>query len=372
MTSASNSPVLMNLSMVGQRQTGIAIYASQIALHLTSDSLALLSPSHWRDRVSTDPRLRERQWAVVPSNLSPDDGKVGHLRRLLWTQRSVPRLMAQWHGRLFFSPVPEAPLGVGCRSVVMVHDLIPLRFPQWRSPLTLYFRAYVPQVLRQAAHILCNSEATAREVSDRFAIPTHRITPIHLAYDAQHFQPQRGSTQNYFVYLGRHDPHKNLERLVRAFAALPQAQELELWLVGPTDARYTPLLLTLAQELGVGGQVRCLDYVPYAELPQILGGAIALVFPSLWEGFGLPVLEAMACGTPVITSTAAALPEVAGDAALLVSPTDIRALMDAMQHVALDSSVRSHLRSAGLARASQFSWATTGKRTSEVLQQCLQ
>ncbi|MFM6278275.1 MAG: glycosyltransferase, partial [Dolichospermum sp.] len=135
---------------------------------------------------------------------------------------------------------------------------------------------------------------------------------IPLGYDPCHFQFLNLPTKNYFLYIGRQDPYKNLQRLITAFSALPNRNNYELWLVGPSDKRYTPLLEKQVKELEINHLVKFLNYVPYNELPIIINQAIALVFPTLWEGFGLPVLEAMACGTPVITSNISSLPEVAG------------------------------------------------------------
>ncbi|MGV0103352.1 hypothetical protein NSTCB13_01946 [Nostoc sp. DSM 114160] len=120
-------------------------------------------------------------------------------------------------------------------------------------------------------------------------------------------------------------------------------------------------------ELGVTNQVKFLDYVPYSELPKIINQAIALVFPSLWEGFGLPVLEAMACGTPVITSNLSSLPEVAGDAAILVNPYNTGEITEAMQAIATNSELRSRLSRQGITHSQQFSWEKTAKATVEVL-----
>ena len=125
------------------------------------------------------------------------------------------------------------------------------------------------------------------------------------------------------------------------------------------------------QELGISHQVKFLDYVPYDDLPKIIRSAIALVFPSLWEGFGLPVLEAMACGTPVITSNLSSLPEVAGDAAILIDPYKVEEITDAMQAIANETGLRSHLSQLGLQRATQFSWEKTGQATVEVLKRFL-
>ena len=253
----------------------------------------------------------------------------------------------------------------------MAHDLIPLRFPQRISPLKLYSRYYVPQVLNQAEHIICNSVATANDITNFLNIPSRKITPILLAYDDEHFRFLNLPTQNYFLYIGRSDPYKNLQRLIAAFAAITPQSDVELWIAGAGDRRYTPGLQAQIQELGISARVKWLNYVPYAELPRLINQAIALVFPSLWEGFGLPVLEGMACGTPVITSNLASLPEVAGDAALLVNPYSVEAIREAMQMLVNDPTVRSQLRERGLARAAQFSWAKTGQATVEVLSRYL-
>jgi glycosyltransferase involved in cell wall biosynthesis len=136
---------------------------------------------------------------------------------------------------------------------------------------------------------------------------------------------------------------------------------------GSGDARYTPQLRTQVTELGLEGRVKFLEYIPSQDLPAIVRQARALVFPSLWEGFGLPVLEAMACGTPVIT----ALLEVAGDAAILVDPYQVKEIAAAMYDLSKDDELYRQLRQAGLERAKQFSWAQTGRSTINVLQQYL-
>lgn len=354
-------PFLINLSFLLNKPTGTTTYAINLLPHLQTLHPTLLTCQH----------LLSYNCYSVPPNQTAEQGVKGHFRRLLWTQLQLPRIYQQLRSHLLFSPIPEAPLFSNCRYVVMVHDLIPLRFPKPFSPLTPYFRYYIPQVLAQAEHIICNSAATAQDIIDFFNIPSEKITPILLAYDADRFRFLNLPTSNYFLYIGRHDPYKNLQRLVNAFAALPSCHDYELWLAGPPDRRYTSSLMTQVEQLGLTNQVKFLDYVPYAQLPTIINQAIALVFPSLWEGFGLPVLEAMACGTPVITSNLSSLPEVVGDAAILVNPYKVGEIAAAMQAVAESAEVRSRLCQAGIARASHFSWAKTGKATVEVLQQYL-
>ncbi|MGJ3247445.1 MAG: glycosyltransferase family 4 protein [Elainellaceae cyanobacterium] len=355
------SQLSVNLSFLIPQPTGLMTYATQLIPHLQC-----LSPT----LITANPTPDFECYPVSPK-MTAAYGTRGHLRRLLWTQLRLPRICQALKTQLLFSPIPEAPLYASCRSLVTVHDLIPIRFPKRFSPLTLYQRVYMPQVLHQAQHILANSDQTARDVVEFFSIPAHKITSVPLAYDEAHFRPLDLPIKPYFLYIGRSDPHKNLRRLIEAFAQISASSKYELWLVGSLDPRYTPVLQSLAHQLGITDQIKFLDYVPYADLPILLNQAIALVFPSLWEGFGLPVLEAMGCGTPVITSNCSSLPEVAGDAAMLVNPYNVAELADAMSQVAADSQVRSQLRRAGLARARQFSWQKTGLETAQVLRQYL-
>ncbi len=352
--------LLINLSFLIPEPTGLATYANQLYPHLRSlDPTLLISQA-----------IPEYSCYRIPANLTPEQGAKGHLRRLVWTEFQVPKIYRDLKAKLLFSPIPEAPLFAECRYVVTVHDLIPLRFPKRFSRLTAYFRYYIPKVLAGADHVICNSTATARDVRNFFEIPAEKITPTLLAYDAEQFQFLDLPTSNYFLYIGRHDPYKNLHRLVSAFASLNEP-DYELWLAGPSDRHYTPALMAHIEQLGLTEQVKWLGYVPKDKLPVVIGQAIALVFPSLWEGFGLPVLEAMACGTPVITSNRSSLPEVAGDAALLIDPFNVGEMMDAMQSLIRKPSLRSRLQAKSLARASEFSWAKTAQETTEILQKYL-
>ena len=409
--------MLVNLSFLIAKPTGITTYALHLIPHLRSlHPTLLISPVASRF-LSTQSHAQDTYYSI-PANLTPEQGTVGHLRRLLWTQLQLSQIYRQLHSSLLFSPVPEAPLYAHCRYIVTVHDFIPLRFPRL-SPLTPYHRYYIPQVLSQAQHVICNSTATASDAIDFLQIPASKITSIPLAYDANHFrqmnlsqqdryssdkirspQPpflrgalfppfqgglggifedrtfltelycQQNETRPYFIYIGRHDPHKNLHRLIAAFAKIP-CQDCDLVLAGTGDRRYTPKLQAQSIELGIADRIKFLDYVSYEQLPILLNRAIALVFPSLWEGFGLPVLEAMACGTPVITSNLSSLPEVTGDAALLVNPYSIEEIAVAMESIVTDSKLRSHLSNLSLARANQFSWEKTGMATIEVLKKFL-
>lgn len=351
----------INLAFLPVKPTGLATYAINLLPHLQPLAPTLFSP-----RPHTGFHHQP-----VPADMTHEQGRQGHGSRLWWTQMRLPQLYRQQGLRLLFSPIPEAPLWSGSRFVVTVHDLIPLRFFKRFTPLWSYQRYYMPRVLQQAEHIICISQATADDIIDFYQIPASKITPILLAYNCDHFRPLDLPTGDYFLYLGRNDPHKNVRRALSAFAQLPLNRDQEFWMAGPMDPRYTPALQDHIDVLGLTQRVKFLSYVPYDDLPKVINQALALVMPSLWEGFGLPVLEAMACGTPVITSNLSSLPEVAGDAALLVDPYDEAAITGAMHRVINEPGLRQQLSQASLQRASQFSWAKTGAATLEVLRQYL-
>lgn len=357
------SNILVNLSIVFSKPTGISNYTTNLFPYLKALNPTLLTAQNYS----------EFNCYPVPDNLTPSQGTKGHLNRLIWTQFQLPKIYKKLKSQLLFSPLPEAPLFSNCRFVVMVHDFIPLRFPKRFSPLLPYHRYYIPEVVAQAQHVICNSQATANDIIKFCQIPASKITPIPLAHDGNHFRPlfAREGDNRYYLYIGRHDPYKNLHRLIAAFAAIPNCKDYELWLAGSTDARYTPALRSQAEELNISDRIKFLDYVSYSELPKIINNAIALVFPSLWEGFGFPVLEAMACGTPVITSNLSSLPEVAGDAAILINPYNTSEITEAMHTIATDRELGDRLSALSITRAKQFSWQKTGLATVEVLKQYL-
>lgn len=357
--------MLINLAYLLRRPTGTTTYALNLLPYLKQ-----LNPDFLATKTSG-----LSNYYPVPSKMTAEYGAGGHLRRLMWTQFRLPQIYRtittqQQAAKLMFCPIPEAPLSTRCRFVVTVHDLIPLRFPESRA-LTWLHRYYIPRVLRSAVHIICNSQATADDLMRFHGLPSQKITPILLAHDAEHFRPLALEKRPYFLILGRHAPYKNIAIALQAFAQFPQHRAYELWIAGPEDARHTPDLKRQVQMLGIVNQVKFLSYVPYEQLPILLNQALALIFPSLWEGFGLPVLEAMACGTPVIASKLSAIPEVTGDAAILIDPTQSAAIAQALTQVANDRQTREQLSQASIKRAAKFSWQLTGQTTVDCLKSFL-
>jgi len=356
-----SSPLaLFNGSYLSRRPTGIGVVARDLVSALDPALVPLLDPLG----------LGRPGSLPIPGTLSPDHGRRGHWDRLVWTQNELPKLLRRHGVPLLLSPLPEAPLLKGVRSVVLAHDLLPLRYPQL-TPLLAYHLAYVPLVLHRAVRVLCNSEATAREVHGRLGVPARRLVPIRLGFDPGRLRPLGREREPFVLVLGRHDPHKNLARVLRAFAAVPDpGRELRLRLVGPHDDRYTPQLQRLAQELGIAARCDWIAWVSDDERLELLNRCRALVLASLWEGFGLPALEAMACGAPVVAARAGALPEVVGDCGLLVDPRAPAAIADAITRLGREPGLARALAAAGPARAASFRWDDTAAHVSAVLRDC--
>ena len=339
--------LLLNYRPVLRQPTGIGVYANAVL-----------------------PALQELPHVLIPGG---DEGTAQQrLKRLAWSQFQLPRLAKRHEASVIFTPAPEGYLGSQTiPQVVMVHDLRPISHPE-RSFQSLYFRSWVPPLLRSCRHVLTNSQFTAREIQRCTGLPDSRITVTPLGYDEQMFKPgpcPPGSKEPpYLLHVGQQYPHKNLRRLIQAFAEVAELYpELRLVLAGKPHPTQTPILKALVQELRLQGRVEFRSYVPYTELPDLYRGALAFVYPSLWEGFGLPILEAMACGTPVITSVGSGTEEVAGDAALLVSSTDPSALKGGLKDLIDNSALRSQLSSHGIERAEQFSWSQTARSLREIL-----
>ncbi len=272
------------------------------------------------------------------------------------------------HYTNFLAPITESR-----PYVVTIHDM-GLEVLRGSHPFAkrLYTRNLIPRVARNARLILTNSEYSKWEIVRYLSIPEDRIRVTPLAASSE-FTPTHDpdseiqTSPSYFLYVGNLEPRKNLTRLIEAFSLLKELDH-QLWIVGNTWYRASAVH-NKVRSLGIEHRVRFLDYVPREALPGLYRGATAFVYPSLLEGFGLPVVEAMACGTPVITSDNSALREIASGAAVLVDPTSVRAIADAMGRLALGHGERAALRERGLVRAAAFSWETTAARTLEAYQE---
>jgi glycosyltransferase involved in cell wall biosynthesis len=281
-----------------------------------------------------------------------------------------------------FTSPPFSP----CPVVVSIHDLSFEHLPQtfkWRSRKQL--RITVRRSAREATRVIALSEFTRRDIVDSYGVPTERVSVIPPAAPAgfgpvkDHQELQRvrqtyGIDCDYILSVGSIQPRKNLSRLVTAYSLLrkakPEVKLPKLVLVGKCAWLYDETLRTI-KELEVSESVILTGYVPETDLPALYSGATCFVYPSFFEGFGLPPLEAMQCGAPVIVGNRTSLPEVVGDAGLLVDPFDVDALAAAIESVVNDAELRSELRTKGLQRARLFDWRTTARQTLAVYEQAV-
>lgn len=310
-----------------------------------------------------------------------------------FTLRPIPLRRAWSHGRLslemllyapdlLFVPAHALPIVPSRRSVVTIHDLGFMHHPEAHTRIqNLYYRLFTRLSARRATHIIAISEATKRDLQRFYGTPGDKITVIYHGVH-QRFQPiddrevlkqtqQRyGIAAPYLLFVSTVQPRKNVARLIEAVAEArtivgPQMPHLVLagkrgWLTEQIERR--------AGELGIAGYVHFIGYVPDSDLPALLSGAVAYVAPSLYEGFGMTVLEAQACGTPVLASNVSSLPEVVGDAGLLVDPYDVGSIRDAIVRLAQDAELRADLRERGLRHAAGWTWERTARQTLAVLE----
>ncbi len=267
---------------------------------------------------------------------------------------------------LFFSPGYNSPLSCASPFILTIHDLNHIYCPENSSvSKRLYYATILKRACHRAANIVTVSEFTRTQIVKWSGVPPEKVLNVGCGVDPS-YQPGGATYELPFPYLlcvSNRKRHKNEVRLVDAFARASIAAEIHLVFTGELTAD----LRDCTERNNVTSRVDFVGAVSEEKLPSLYRSAEALVFPSLFEGFGLPVLEAMASGTPVVTSNVTAMPETAGGAALLVDPTSVEQITAAMEQIASDTALRDQLRELGLARAAQFSWARTTTRVHELL-----
>jgi glycosyltransferase involved in cell wall biosynthesis len=300
-------------------------------------------------------------------------------------QIAVPLHLRRERPDLFHAPHYVLPPLTPCRSVVTIHDCIHLRFPQY-LPSRLgyaYARSSMWAAAHRSARVLTVSEASKRDILRYFRVPESKITVIYNAIDERfseeppadevmRVQERYQLYDPFILYAGNIKPHKNLERLIEAFDIIRHGElrEVKLLIIGDEISKYATLRRTV-HRYKLHKHVRFFGFVPDATLAILYRLARVFVFPSLYEGFGLPPLEAMASGTPVITSNVSSLPEVVGDAAMLIDPYESDAIAGAIRRVMVDDRLRDDMRERGLARAREFSWARSIRRVKDIYDEIL-
>jgi len=301
-----------------------------------------------------------------------------------WERIRLPIAALTSHLDLLHCPSQTAPPFTPCPVVLTVHDLIPLRIDDgWSSREVSRFRRALAHSVKKARRIIAVSEFTRRDFLSEFRLSENKIDVIPWGVQVDRHEPMSddewktlcrtyGLRSPFFVAFGGAAPRKNVARVLKAMSLLTRAvrQHTQLVLVGvPSQSESS--LSALSNTLGIAGNVVLLSYLPDRVLSHLLTRSEALVYPSLYEGFGLPILEGMAMGAPVITSNLTSMPEVAGNAAILIDPRDAAAISEAMRECYLNDRVKGDLRARGFRRLEHFAWERTARQTLAVYRQAL-
>jgi len=358
--------VLLNGLQAGNL-SGTGRYTTELARHLAGIAEDAQCAVLWPMHVSEPHGLRgERCTFHAVDTQRP-------LKRLFYDQWGIRSVRTRIRADLIHYPANIGSL-LPTRGVVLtVHDLSFLHDASWfRADRAAYYRWTIGRSVRVAARVIADSEATAADLRDRLGVPVGRIDVIPLGV-GEEFRPVSGEPcatvrawyklpERFFLYVGTIEPRKNLVRLVQAWERIAAKSPLDLVIAGRDGWRFAPVKAAAAAS-PYAARIHFPGFIAHEDLPTLLSAADAFVWPSLWEGFGLPPLEAMACGTPVVTSNVSSLPDVVGSAAIQVDPTDVYALSEAMLKVAEDSTVRKDLIARGAARAAEFTWERTARLT---------
>lgn len=351
------------------RRAGISHYVEQTLLQLGAIDRASRYDVYTTRGLTADALGLPPNFRVIPSRLPTINPRV----RIPWEQLVAPLLLRRSRADLFHGVHSVVPLATRTPSVVTVHDLAFIRFTQ---TFRAYNRAYLDFAtrlsVRRAARVLVVSEHTRREVVGMLGVPPEKVVvtpnavrdhfrpPERAALEA--FRAQKGLPERFVLYVGTLEPRKNLTTLLEAYATVARSHDAPL-IVGGGKGWLYDAVFKRVEELGLRERVQFVGYVEEEELPLWYAAANVFVFPSIYEGFGMPPLEAMACGTPVIASNSSSLPEVVGDAGITVPPHDPAGFAEAIDRVLSDAELRQELRERGLAQARRFSWRTTAERT---------
>ncbi len=343
--------------------SGIGTYVSNV--------LPRLIAMHSAERIHLIGRraqLEERAWTrSAHVSLVECGSAIFSLAEQLQLPRVIPADCA-----LFWSPQFNIPLAYRGRLLVTVQDILHIAMPQYAGGWHrhLYARALLAAIARKAEAVICTSRFTAQELVRLAGIKESKIVVTHLGVDESWFTVDRASRPHprpYFVFVGNVKRHKNLRGLVDAFASLMGQVPHDLVIVGQKQGMLTADRLIESRAQALGERVRFTGLIDDALLRKYVAGAEALVLPSFYEGFGLPPLEAMACGTPAVVAARASLPEVCGDAALYCEPDDIADIAAKLLQVASSEETRARLREKGLVRARQFTWDKCARETLAVI-----
>ncbi len=344
--------------------------------------LILISPKPFPPADAAHPRL------ALETAPTPFGNQAGNLAKVWFEQITFPRAARRLGADVAHVPYFGSPLSAGLPTVVTVHDLIPMVLPEYRGNWRVrLYTSLVAAAAAQASIILADSEASRQDILRKLQVPPEQVRVVYLA-PAPHFQPAQNWQQivgikkkynlpdEFVLYLGGYDVRKNVSALLHAYTWVSGTlhNDFPLVLAGKLPAEDTPFFpdpLRIARELGIEQYVITPGWIAEEDIPLLYAAATVFVYPSRYEGFGLPVLEAMACGTPVVTTNAASIPELAGAAAFQLDPSDTKHMAAPIIRLCTEEAAVDDLVERGFAQVEKFSWEKTAADTLLAYQEAL-
>jgi glycosyltransferase involved in cell wall biosynthesis len=364
----------INASMLDLKPTGVGIFTYNLINHMhrqlmqdDSRELTIFSPTS----EMLDAGLRI---AKVPKQVQASEfPRTSAISRLAWNQLVYPLVARKMD--VLLNPSTHGHLWGGLQ-ILTIHDLISLRYPDISPHQHLYFKKILPWMIRKSTGIITVSEFTRQDVIRQFSVPPEKVHVVENGFDRKQFFPKPLSgiilkhfgIKDYILAIGPTYPHKNFETLINAFALLsPEKRRQHPLLIAGGRATYVDYLKKISADAGLTADIHFAGYVPQELMPALYREAQLLVFPSLYEGFGIPLLEAMACGCPIVCSNISSMPEICQDAAFYVDPLQVTSIHEGINRLISEESLRRFYSVRGIQRASYYSWERAASEMNQLI-----
>jgi glycosyltransferase involved in cell wall biosynthesis len=352
----------INATILDKKPTGLGVFTVNIINELANDIekddevvVYTSEPSYFKESNVTVKK--------VTSFVQPRYGKVAGVIRFIWLQCVFPFLVKRDRCDIVYSTTHHGNIFITKKQILTIHDLLAIKFPNQYKLQNIYFKYVTPLLLSKSPYLYTVSQNTKKDIENIYHYDKEKIETIYNSYDSSHFYPQKElkfkkKYGNYLLFLGASYPHKNVVSAIKAFLKFTEMSQenIKLLVVNRPNEYLKSVKQKFSGNFDFEKNVLFLDYASYHDLPILYSNATALFYPSLYEGFGIPPLEAMACGCPVIVSNNSSLPEVCGDSALYIDPKSEESMVEGIKNLLNNDELRIKLSEKGLAQASKFSW----------------
>ena len=358
--------IYINGSILDETPTGLGVYAKYMITKLKNLDANI--------KVFCAVGIDDIEVVKISRFVKPKYKKLGGLCRFLWTQLVLPFRVNKED--TIYHPFQYLSLFSRSRQIITIHDFIPVQFPEVAKHQFYYYKYIMPHLLKKAEKVICISENTKSDIISFYNMDESKIQVIYNGFDTEQFNDKTNESDNilekynidykYILMVGASYKHKNLETVIKALKTIEQQCNYKILIIGK-ESDYVAELKKLSLELELSDRVKFLGYVEGAELPLFYKHAEIFAYPSLYEGFGFPLLEAMACGTAVISSNSSSLPEVTSDSALLFDPRDEKQLADEIVELMTNEALKEELVLKGKQNVQRFSWDYTAEKIYKII-----